>query len=104
MEGLKSFLMFFGQNSIFIVVAHQYLHINKFVEISVGFLIKIPEISSEDSVFILSVYRICPVVFPPGNISDIGFGLQHPGRSHWRYSLFCRVENKGAREIEIMPT
>lgn len=40
---------------------------------------------------ILPVYRICPVVFPAGNVSDIGFGLQHPGRSHWRYSLFCRV-------------
>lgn len=37
---LKHFLIVFGRNSIFIMTTHQYLHINKFVEICVGLLIK----------------------------------------------------------------
>lgn len=37
---LKRFLIFFGQNSVFIMATHQYLHINKLVEICVGFFIK----------------------------------------------------------------
>lgn len=39
-EILKHFLIVFGRNSIFIMATHQYLHINKFVEICVSFLIK----------------------------------------------------------------
>ena len=39
-EILKHFLIIFGRNSIFIMATHQYLHINKIVEICVGFLIK----------------------------------------------------------------
>lgn len=39
-EILKHFLIVFGQNSVFIMATHQYLHINKLVEICVGFFIK----------------------------------------------------------------
>ena len=51
-EILKHFLTVFGQNSIFIMATHQYLHINKFVEICVGFLIKTQ-----------TIRMVCEVIF-----------------------------------------
>ena len=51
-EILKHFLIVFGRNSIFIMATHQYLHINKFVEICVGFLIKTQ-----------TIRMVCEVIF-----------------------------------------
>lgn len=51
-EILKHFLIVFGRNSIFIMATHQYLHINKFVEICVGFFIKTQ-----------TIRMVCEVIF-----------------------------------------
>lgn len=52
MKILKHFLIIFGRNSIFIMATHQYLHINKFVEIFIGFFIKTQ-----------TIRMVCKVIF-----------------------------------------
>ena len=60
-EILNHFLIVFGRNSIFIMATHQYLHINKFVEICVGFLIKTQTMKIVCEVILLCVieYILC---------------------------------------------
>lgn len=60
-ETLKKFLMYFGANSLFIMATHQYLHINKVVEIGAGFFAKSVEVRTVIEILSLCVieYALC---------------------------------------------